>query len=430
MRFAAMTFSYGPGTLESTLRKIRRQGFDLVDLAAGAKHQVDKMLAAQNPIEQAVPVRKALTAMGMDVSEVFLLHFDHPINHPDAGKRELGRKHFAGFAEFCREIGAESVMMSPGILYDEIGETASLQLAVEELRYQQEVCTRHGLLLNIEPHWHSLAESPERAQWLCEQVPGLGLTLDYSHFIAQGYTQDDIEPLHAFTRHFHARQATNGATNASLTEGVIDFHRVLQTLTRDGWEGVICLEYNPALIGDAPGEIAKLKKRFDQYLQQDANAGALKQGKVREWNRIVFDPAWCRTCKLCEMVCSIEHEGESRPTLSRIRISFDDFKVSNPIHSSVCSQCPDAPCMKVCPVKAMSRDVQTGAVVIDPYLCIGCMACRRACPWDIPQKHPELGLAVKCDLCREREGGPVCVEMCPLSGKALRYVQDHANNVG
>lgn len=430
MRFAAMTFSYGPGSLESTLRAIKRQGFDCVDLAAGAKQQIDKLLAARHPREQAEPVRKALAAFGLDISEVFLLHFDDPINHPDSTKRRASRDLFNGFAEFCREVGAESLMMSPGILYDEIGEAASLQLAVDELRFQQKICTDYGLQLNIEPHWHSLAENPERAQWFCEQVPGLGLTLDYSHFIAQGYTQDEIEPLHAYTRHFHARQAKTGATNAILTEGIIDFHRILQTFKRNGWDGVVCLEYNPALIEDAPGEISQLKKQFDQYLRHDANAASLSQGKVKAWNRIVFDPQWCRTCKLCEMVCSIVHEGEARPALARINITFEAFKVIDPIQGIVCAQCPDAPCMAVCPVGAMSRDPQTGAVIVDPDLCIGCMACRRACPWDVPKKHPEHGIAVKCDLCKDREGGPVCVEMCPLTGKALRYEQNKNDSVG
>jgi len=36
MRFAAMTFSFGPGSLDYTLEAIARQGFDCIDLAAGA----------------------------------------------------------------------------------------------------------------------------------------------------------------------------------------------------------------------------------------------------------------------------------------------------------------------------------------------------------------------------------------------------------
>jgi Fe-S-cluster-containing dehydrogenase component len=69
----------------------------------------------------------------------------------------------------------------------------------------------------------------------------------------------------------------------------------------------------------------------------------------------------------------------------------------------------------------MSRDERTGAVLVREKRCIGCMLCRDACPWDVPKRHPERRLALKCDLCVDRAEGPLCVEMCPLSGKALRY---------
>ena len=76
--------------------------------------------------------------------------------------------------------------------------------------------------------------------------------------------------------------------------------------------------------------------------------------------------------------------------------------------------------MEACPVGAIARDNVTGAVLIDDDICVGCMACQRACPWDVPKRHPEQRIALKCDMCNGRENGPICVEMCPLSGKALR----------
>ena len=77
--------------------------------------------------------------------------------------------------------------------------------------------------------------------------------------------------------------------------------------------------------------------------------------------------------------------------------------------------------MGACRVSAMVRDARTGAVVILEDKCIGCMRCAKACPWQIPVRHPEQKRALKCDLCSYRPEGPMCVEMCPLSGKALRY---------
>ena len=425
MQFSAMTFSFGPGSLDSICQAIMQQGFDTVDLAAGNRHQINKFTAARYPHDEARWVRKVLATYKLDVSEVFLLNLDVPMNYRGRMRPNMYEELFNGFIEFCREIGAESIMMSPGKLNNEIGEAASRQLAVDALRFQHEVCSTKGLQLNIEPHWHSLAESPESAIWFCEQVPGIGLTLDYSHFIAQGYTQDDVEQLHAYTRHFHARQARKGATNATITDGTIDFKRIMHKFQQDHWDGVICLEYNPSLIEDALGEIQQLKQQLTSYLLQDLHTPSLVKDTGQQWIRIVFDPEWCRTCKLCEMVCSIYHEGEARPALARIDIDFDAFKEVDPIYGTVCRQCPDAPCMDVCPEIALSRDTNSGAVIVDRDLCIGCMACQSACPWDVPKLHPDTGVAIKCDLCMDNEDGPICVEMCPLSGKALRYVKSY-----
>ena len=141
--------------------------------------------------------------------------------------------------------------------------------------------------------------------------------------------------------------------------------------------------------------------------------------------RLVFDPSQCRTCKVCEVTCSIVKEGQARPSLARMNVYFDEFSFEDPITGVVCAQCSDAPCAEACPVAAIERDAATGALIIDDDLCIGCMRCATACPWDVPKKHPEREIALKCDLCLGRPLGPACVQACPLTGKALRYEPDY-----
>ena len=176
--------------------------------------------------------------------------------------------------------------------------------------------------------------------------------------------------------------------------------------------------------------------KADMVAREGMAAGNAPPGAM---GRIVFDPHWCRTCRVCEVMCSIAREGVASPALARINVTFDEFPTSTGypveieepaaaqhfVSATVCLQCADAPCIPACPNGSLSRDAQTGAVVIDTApdsetVCIGCMRCRTACPWDVPQRHPERKVAIKCDLCAGRDGGPLCVEMCPLSGKALR----------
>ena len=141
--------------------------------------------------------------------------------------------------------------------------------------------------------------------------------------------------------------------------------------------------------------------------------------------RVLFDPQWCRTCRVCEAVCSITHEGWSNPATARINVTYDEFATSEPIKAVLCAQCADAPCIPACPAEAMTRHPVTGAVLVIEDRCIGCLRCRKACPWQVPKLHPKRKVALKCDLCSSRNDGPLCVRMCPLSGKALRYEADY-----
>lgn len=117
------------------------------------------------------------------------------------------------------------------------------------------------------------------------------------------------------------------------------------------------------------------------------------------------------------------------------KVSFHEFgdvapNVSVVPLSMACNHCSDPACMKVCPVKAITKEEVYGAVVVDSSRCVGCGACRAACPWEVPQyydalektpmgseKHPRM---TKCDMCVDRlKVGlkPACVASCP--GRAL-----------
>ncbi|MCD6444018.1 4Fe-4S dicluster domain-containing protein [Candidatus Bathyarchaeota archaeon] len=131
--------------------------------------------------------------------------------------------------------------------------------------------------------------------------------------------------------------------------------------------------------------------------------------------RLAVYPDRCRGCGLCELVCSTLHEGESRPSVSRIKVEKD--RENYRFTPSVCVQCTVPKCLFACPTGAVKVDERTGARYIDEDLCTGCGLCAEACPFasegTVIFMHPSKGVYVKCDLCRRRSGGPACVEVCP-----------------
>ena len=140
----------------------------------------------------------------------------------------------------------------------------------------------------------------------------------------------------------------------------------------------------------------------------------------------------CLACRECEVACSLYREGECNPSLSRVRIEFDDF-VPGPPCIAVCKQCDWPACYYACAAhwkdSAISIDEASGARYIDPEKCRGCGDCLRACPLTPEQtvigfkKVGRKRIYFKCDLCYDRPQGPVCVDICP--GEALTLTPAH-----
>ncbi len=128
------------------------------------------------------------------------------------------------------------------------------------------------------------------------------------------------------------------------------------------------------------------------------------------------DPTACVGCGTCVMMCSLYHEGEVGPTISRSVIIRDPFNYD--FTSIACEQCHFPQCYFACPLKDTARllDDETGIVYVDQDECIGCGSCIAACRFDPPRTtlHPVKRVALNCDRCLDRVDGPICVEYCTM----------------
>lgn len=145
-----------------------------------------------------------------------------------------------------------------------------------------------------------------------------------------------------------------------------------------------------------------------------------------------FDSSRCAQCFACEVACKSAHDlrphaqevpGTQGPRYRSVVTVIDP---DNPVHpiqyvSMACMHCGSPDCMAVCPTKAIYRDPEFGAVLVDRNKCIGCRYCSWACEFGAPQFDRD-GLMQKCDMCidRLREGKqPACVENC--CGGAIKF---------
>ena len=123
--------------------------------------------------------------------------------------------------------------------------------------------------------------------------------------------------------------------------------------------------------------------------------------------------SFCTGCSSCEIVCGLVHEGYVSPRNRRIMLDRNDVSCFHKIYTWM--NCEDPACYNACPLKdkAMCYDEELRVAYVVADKCIGCGKCVRACVFNPPRIQISGDRkAVKCDLCRGREGGPACIEYC------------------
>ena len=138
-----------------------------------------------------------------------------------------------------------------------------LDAEVKRLKQIAQIVQSEGLILTVPTRIGTLTELPSKARELCERVPGLGLTLDPSHFINgphQGASYDEVFP---FVRHVHLRDTGKapGKFQVRVGQGEIEYGRIISQLQRYHYDRLLTVALHD--VADAPfameNEVRKLK---------------------------------------------------------------------------------------------------------------------------------------------------------------------------
>jgi Fe-S-cluster-containing dehydrogenase component/formate-dependent nitrite reductase membrane component NrfD len=141
----------------------------------------------------------------------------------------------------------------------------------------------------------------------------------------------------------------------------------------------------------------------------------------------------CIGCHACTIACKAEHEipvGVNRCWVKTVEKG--SFPATRRFFFPVlCNQCTDAPCVRICPTKALFKR-RDGIVDLYGDNCIGCRACMEACPYDQLFIDPNTRTAEKCNFCANRVENkllPACVSVCPTECRIFGDLEDPTSEV-
>ena len=192
-------------------------------------------------------LKRKLDDRGLRAADIFLQLAEDfapcAINHPEAPRRQQARDRFLHTLDYAAECGCRHVTALPGVHFDTEPEATSLARAVDELAWRVDQAEKRDITFAVEAHVGSLVPDPESAAQLVRQVPGLTLTLDYTHFTRLGMPDSAVEPLVAHASHFHVRGASQGRLQQPFSRNTIDYARVFAAMQDCAYPGWIGIEY-------------------------------------------------------------------------------------------------------------------------------------------------------------------------------------------
>lgn len=246
-KLSCCAFSFQGLELDEKLKLVRNLAFDTVDLSAKKGDELSQQMMIENPESYGKTIRDKAAHYELKLDELFICIImddgnEIDVSTNDTATQEKLLSYFQQFCIFGQTAGFESILLVP-LCSDESDPQAAWNNTVRILRKCTEIATSHDLLFNIEPVDFSLLKTPEIACKMAEEVPGLGFTLDYSHYVCAGFSQEEIAKMHKHMRHMHIRQATKGSRQEPVETGTIDFAKVTQLLLDDDFAGNLAMEH-------------------------------------------------------------------------------------------------------------------------------------------------------------------------------------------
>lgn len=133
---------------------------------------------------------------------------------------------------------------------------------IDRLRQRLAASNVAGIRLSLKTETGRLTEDPRTAVEICQAIPGLGLTLDLSHYISGKFANQRYEQVYPYAYHVHLRDSSRTDLQVPVGLGEIDYGKVIAQLKRCDYNRALSVEILPELLKGADRALEMRKMRM------------------------------------------------------------------------------------------------------------------------------------------------------------------------
>lgn len=223
-------------------------GFETFEVCVGDEGP----LLCNAPEDEVKAIREQAKRLGIAITSVASgMGWKYPLSSPDAKIREKGQEAVVQSLQIAQWLGADAVLVVPGIVTEEVSYDVALENALGTLKELTPTAEKLQVTIAIENVWNKLLLSPVEMRDFIDQFesPYVGAYFDIGNILLYGYPDQWIRILGSRIRKIHAKDFRAPVGNLDgfvmLMEGDVNWTAVVTALNDIGYDGPLTAEYWP-----------------------------------------------------------------------------------------------------------------------------------------------------------------------------------------
>ncbi|MBN2579561.1 MAG: sugar phosphate isomerase/epimerase [Pirellulales bacterium] len=171
--------------------------------------------------------------------------------------------YYQQFAACCKLAKAAKVVTMT-IRASELGTPFNAE--IERLREMVALGAAEGVRLGLLTEAGRMAQDPDTAAVLCDNVKGLGIALDPSHFVYGPMAGASYDPLIKYTYHVRLRDTSKNQFQVRIGQGEVEYGRLVTQLNKVHYDRALSVDIAPLPEADQLAEMRKLRLLLESLL--------------------------------------------------------------------------------------------------------------------------------------------------------------------
>jgi sugar phosphate isomerase/epimerase len=183
--------------------------------------------------------------------------FSVDLETPDEGL------YYRQFAAICK-LAKASKVVTLTVRSSELGTPFNAE--IERLREMVAIATNESVRVGLLTEAGRMTQDPDTAGVFCDNVKGLGITLDPSHYVFGPQACANYEPLMKHVYHTRLRDTNKSSLQVRVGQGEVEYGRLVNQLTKFRYDRALCVDIIPQPDTDQMAEMRKMRLLLESLL--------------------------------------------------------------------------------------------------------------------------------------------------------------------